>query len=83
MVDFLAWLVFLIVMALSNIAASAVTGMTIAAMSKVILGTGIGEVFWPSFWVTYTVFGAMVGMMIKDGYVNVNGRGKDDKKDLE
>ena len=52
MVDFLAWLLFLVVMALSNIAASAVTGLTIAAMSKVILGTGIGEVFWPSFWVT-------------------------------
>ena len=71
MVDFLTWLLFLVVMALSNIAASAVTGLTIAAMSKVILGTGIGEVFWPSFWVTYAVFGVMVGMMIRDGYLTV------------
>ena len=71
MVDFLVWLVLLVVMALSNMAASAVTGMTIAAMSKVILGTGIMEVFWPSFWVTYAVLGAMIGMMIRDGYLTV------------
>ena len=84
MASFFVWLVFCIIMAVICLAASALTGVTVAAMSSIVFGTSMwGPLFWWVFWSNYALFGVMVALMIKDEYLKIPEDEEDDKTDME